>query len=161
MLDILRFNIIISNPFIFLPIVNFTLITRHNIMACNLALHVMAIKHCFGIQQSHAVLQIRTFRMAGDFLRSIARMIRTRGWLAFSKELQWGSWGEIAKKKSILKISKAEFGLSLTIFMVLFWGALVFEEGLFFRWRGASFFSGGCAQWGASILMGKFSKKKS
>ena len=129
MLDILRFSIIISNPFVFLPIVNFTLITHHNIMACNLALHVMAIKHCFGIWQPHAVLQIRTFRMVSDFLPSIARMIRTRGWLAFSKELQWGSWGEIAKKKkSILKISKAEFGLSPTIFTVLFWEALGFEK---------------------------------
>ena len=29
------------------------LITHHNIMACNLELHAIAIKPCFGIQQPH------------------------------------------------------------------------------------------------------------
>ena len=55
------------------------------------------------------------------------------------KDPQWGSWDKIAKKYSILKISKAEFGLikvlfyhfillSRIIFMVLFWRALGFEK---------------------------------
>ena len=131
MLGILRFNIIISNPFVFLPIVNFTLITHHNIMACNLALHVMAIKHCFGIWQPHAVLQIRTFRMVSDFLPSIARMIRTRGWLAFSKELQWGSWGEIAKKKLNLEDIKSRIWTKSHNFYGIILGSPWFWKGKF------------------------------
>ena len=31
---------------------NFSLITRHNI-ACDLELHAIAIKRCFGVRQSH------------------------------------------------------------------------------------------------------------
>ena len=40
----LRLKVIISNLVIFLPIFNFTLITRHNIMACNLESHAIATK---------------------------------------------------------------------------------------------------------------------
>ena len=31
------------------PILNFTLITRHNFMACDLELHAISIKRCFGV----------------------------------------------------------------------------------------------------------------
>ena len=48
-----RFNFIISNPAIILPIFNFTLITRHDIMVCDLELHTIAIKYCFDIHQPH------------------------------------------------------------------------------------------------------------
>ena len=38
---------------IFLPLFNFTLITCHNIMACNLEWHAIATKGCFGMQQPY------------------------------------------------------------------------------------------------------------
>ena len=44
------FNVIISNPVIFLPIFNFALITCHNIMASNLESHAI-IKCCFDMKQ--------------------------------------------------------------------------------------------------------------
>ena len=47
-----RFNIV-SNPVLFLPIFNFTLITCHNIMACDLESHSITIKHFFGMWQPH------------------------------------------------------------------------------------------------------------
>ena len=46
-----RFNVIICNRVIFLLIFNFTLITSHNIMACDLESHAVAIKHCFSVRQ--------------------------------------------------------------------------------------------------------------
>ena len=48
-----RFNVIISNPAIFLAIFNFPLITNHNIMAADLESHTIAIKYCFGMRQAH------------------------------------------------------------------------------------------------------------
>ena len=45
------FNVIISNPVIFLPIFNFALITCHNIMASNLESHAITIKCCFDMKQ--------------------------------------------------------------------------------------------------------------
>ena len=34
-------------------IFNFTLITCHNIVVCDLESHAIAIKHCFGMRQPH------------------------------------------------------------------------------------------------------------
>ena len=48
----LRFKIMISNPAFLLPIFSSMLITRHNIMTCNLESLVIAIK-CFGMRQPH------------------------------------------------------------------------------------------------------------
>ena len=45
------FNVIVSNPVIFLPIFNFMQITHHNIMVWDLELHTIAIKRCFGMLQ--------------------------------------------------------------------------------------------------------------
>ena len=42
-----QFNVIISKPAIFLPIFNFMLITRHDIMVCNLEWYVLKYKMFF------------------------------------------------------------------------------------------------------------------
>ena len=49
-----------SNPAIFLAIINLMLITGHNIMACNLESHAIAIKCCFGMWQTHVVFSLMT-----------------------------------------------------------------------------------------------------
>ena len=61
MLAFLQFNAIIYNPVIFLPTFYSMLITGHNIMVCNLELHAIAIKRCFGMRQSHATTGIKQF----------------------------------------------------------------------------------------------------
>ena len=47
------FFAIVSNPVIFFPILDFTIIKGYNIMACNLDLYAIAIKCFFGMQQPH------------------------------------------------------------------------------------------------------------
>ena len=46
----LRFNIVISDAAIFLATFNFTLITRHSIMLCDLESHTAVTKCCFGVR---------------------------------------------------------------------------------------------------------------
>ena len=63
------------------------------------------------------VLQIRIFRIACDFFVWVQQRLSGQGvWLAFAKDPLGGSWGEIVQKNSILKISKAEFGLTKELF---------------------------------------------
>ena len=49
--------------------------------------------------------------MAGDFFVRAEQRSGPGGWLIFSKDSERGFWGKISKKDSILKISKAEFGI--------------------------------------------------
>ena len=48
------------------------------------------------------MLQVNFFRMAGDFsVQTEQGWSGPGGWLAFSKDPQWGSWGKIAKRMSL------------------------------------------------------------
>ena len=68
---LLWFNVTIPNPVIFLPIINFTLITRHNIMTYNLELHAIAIRCCFHVWQPHVLFSLMTSFMVSSHFRTI------------------------------------------------------------------------------------------
>ena len=66
-----------------------------------LAMQIWLISTCFS--NSFPMLQIKIFRMASDFsVWTEQGWSEPEGWLAFSKDPQWGFWGKITKKHSIL-----------------------------------------------------------
>ena len=69
MLRFSRFNVIVSNPFIFLPIFNFTLTTCRSFVACHLESHAISIKCCFGMWQSHVRCFLKSQAWFGIWIR--------------------------------------------------------------------------------------------
>ena len=83
----LKFNVNVSDPIIFLPIFNFTLITRHYIMVFELELCIVAIKCCFGMQQRHMQyylqLQACVIHMQSNLYKKIT-FGTTQKWLVWA-----------------------------------------------------------------------------
>ena len=68
-------------------------------------------------QKICSVLQIGIFRMASEFfIRAWQGWSGPGGWWVYSEDPQWGSWGKIVNKNSILRISGAEFELIKVLF---------------------------------------------